>query len=185
VKCNFAKVETSCPNPCGPFELNDQALCFFDTVITTQVEAVGTPLEYWHQDVANSRHDPLYDEPIQRLFTGPWKLKGFVEWPEATAENREEGFRVTWDGTVTLARATLEGIGAPAPQEGDVIRFWPNAFFKKFATGGQNDPGAGYYFDVINVTDDGHVHDTAAFVGFKLRLRRRTEFAPERRLAEG
>lgn len=184
--CNFAAVKTSCPNTCSPFHLGDQALCFFDSVISTQIAAVGTPIEYYHQDILNSKHDPLYDEPLQRVWKGPFKLDAFIEFPEAEAEVREEGFRVTWSSAMaTLARSTIEAIGAPAPQEGDVIRFWNNKFFKSFATGGGNDPGAGYYFDVVNVNDEGHVHDTASFVGFKLRLARRTEFAPERRLAEG
>lgn len=184
LSCDFAEVKMDCPTECTTFELDGSEVCFFDSVVNEQVNIIGTPIEFWHQDWENVTRDALYDEPTDRAWRGPWKLKAFVDYLPGTPEMREEGFRVTWNGTMFIPRAALESIKAPAPQEGDVIRYWSNKFFKEHASGSKGDPGADYYFDVINVDDDQHVFDSAAFMGFKLILTRRTEFGAERRLAE-
>lgn len=184
LSCDFAKVDISCPSDCSPFELDGAEVCLFDSIVEEQLDIAGTPIEYWHQEIEKSDRDALYDEPLTRAWRGPWRLKAFVEYIPGVAEMREEGFRVTWNGTMFIARTTIESLGAPSPLEGDVIHYWSNKFFKEHASGGKGDPGSGYYFDVINVDDDGHVFDSANFVGFKLTLSRRTEFAAERRLAE-
>ena len=183
--CVFATVKTSCPTVCEPFSLGDGNICFQDSIVTGQIEASGTPIEYWFEDIKNAIRDPLYGEPVQRAWRGPFKMMGMLEYPPAQAESREEGFRVTWQGTLYLARKTLDDLGAPFPHEGDIVKFWGNKFFAQHATGGAGDPGGGYYFDVTNVDDDMHVYSGANFLGYKMTIVRRTEFAPERRLAEG
>lgn len=183
--CKFATVKTSCPTTCPPFVLEPSNLCFFDSIVQMQTQATGTPIEYWSQDYKAQVRDPLYDEPIQRVWRGPFKLKAIVEYTPSEAESREEGYRVTWNGSMFIARRDLEDAGAPPPNSGDVVRYWQNKFFAQYASGGNNDPGAGYYFDVVNVSEDQHIYDSAAFLGFTVRLARRTEFAPERRIGEG
>lgn len=185
LSCNFAEVKLSCPPAnCTPLEFDGAEICFFDSIIQEHVNIAGTEISFYHQDMAKVVRDPLYDEPISRAWKGPWKLKAYAEYIAATPEMREEGFRVTWNGTMFIPRKNLEDIGAPAPIEGDVIHYWSNKFFKEHASGGKGDPGADYYFDVINIDDDQHIFDDANFTGFKLILARRTEFAAERRLAE-
>jgi len=184
--CGFVKVDLpACTDTCTKMLLDGSELCYFDSLLEEHIQITGTPIEYYHQDLAKSRRDPLYDEPIERAWKGPYRLKGFVEYIPSQSEMREEGFRVTWNGTVFLPRKALEDLGAPSPLQGDVLRFWENKFFQKHAAGGREEPGAGYYFDVIHVDDDQHLFDTALFLGFKLTVARRTEFSAERRVRGG
>jgi hypothetical protein len=180
--CEFAEVRTEKPSGCDPFALDGREVCLFDHFAEEHLNIYGTPIEYYHQDIANSVRDRLYDEPIDRAWLGPYKLKAYVEYIAAQPEAREYGTRITWNGTIWISRKSLETIGAPAPLEGDIIRYWSNKFFKEHSVNGEEVPGAGYYFDVINSDDDGHVFDSAAFTGFKLTVSRRTEYTPERRL---
>jgi hypothetical protein len=181
--CDYATVDTAKPEGCDPFQLNGQEICFFDGLVEDHLNTHGTDITYWHQDIENSTRDPIYDEPIDRAWLGPYRLKGYAEYIAAAPEAREEGTRVTWNGTLWLSRKGLEDIGAPAPLEGDVVKYWDNRFFAEHSTNGEHVPGSGYYFDVVNSDDDGHVFDSANFTGFKLTIARRTEFTPERRLA--
>ena len=180
--CDFAQVDTEKPSGCDPFALTGSEICLFDHFVDEQLQIYGTPIEYYHQDIEASTRDPLYDEPIARVWKGPYCLKAYVEYIAAQPQAREEGTRVTWNGTIWISRKSLEDIGAAAPLEGDVIRYWSNKFFKEHSVNGEHVPGADYYFDVINSDDDGHLFDSANFTGFKLTVSRRTEFTPERRL---
>ncbi len=181
--CEFAKIDNACGSSgCSPFELTGSEICLFDQFADDHLNIFGTPIEYWHQDIANSTRDPLYDEPIDRAWLGPYSLKAYVEYIPAVPEAREEGTRITWNGTIWFTRKSLEDIGAPAPLEGDVIHYWQNRFFREHSVNGEHISNAGYYFDVVNADDDGHLFDSANFVGFKLTVVRRTEFTPERRL---
>jgi hypothetical protein len=183
--CKFANVEgEDCPATCEGMVLDSKELCVFDSIAQEHVDAHGTDVKFYHQDIPGSSRDPLYDEPVDREFRGPYKLKAFVEYPPATPEMTENGMRVTWTGSVWVARAALEVHGIPAPLEGDIFQFWDTVeFYKEHSVGHEHVPGAGYYFDVVTVDEDGHVFDSEAFVGFKCEIRRRSEFTPERRLA--
>jgi hypothetical protein len=46
----------------------------------------------------------------------------------------------------------------------------------------ENVPNKGYYFNVVNIQDDGHMMDNPDFSGFKLELRRYSEAFPENRI---
>lgn len=185
--CKFAKVTTSCPTKCKPFEFSDMESCVFDSIAKEHTEAVGTTLYYWHQNIEESIRDPLYDEPIDRAWLGPYKIKGFVEYMEGQPQMQEQGMTVRWQGALYIARASFEEAGAPAPLEGDVFKFWDDKFFTGHSVNEDKDalegtPSPGYYFDVINSDDTGHIFDQAYFVGFRLLVMRRTEFTAERRL---
>jgi hypothetical protein len=180
--CEFAKVKTACP-----FELTEAEACVFDSIAEEHVSGHGTDLLFWHQDVEHSIRDPLYDEPIDRAWRGPYALKGFVEYMAGQPQMDEQGMTVRWRGFIWIARSALESAGAPAPLEGDVLKFWDNKFFTEHSVNSDEDaihgpPPSGYFFDVINADDDGHIFDTGHFVGLKLEVMRRTEFTPERRL---
>lgn len=144
----------------------------------------GTTVDYWVQDLINSKLDPLYNEPELRVWAGPFRFKAFLEWPEKTFETREEGARALWETQIYVPRLSIEESNLPGfPREGDVARIWQIPFFDQYAQGVDfNIPGAGYYFDVINVNEDGHALDNFEFTRFKLTLKRRTEFTPERRV---
>lgn len=186
--CDKCKpVPQECPT-CEPvcqsnlFSIGDGERKLFDSVAQELNQIVGTDLDYFVQDVNESTRDPLYDEPIERVFKGPYRVKAYVEQPSTTPEVREEGYRTIFDGSVWIARADFDALGLSAPSEGDVLRFWNTPFFNSQAVDGEDVPNRGYFFDVVDVDEDGHLNDTASFVGFKLVVRRRTEFTPERRL---
>jgi hypothetical protein len=178
----FAELPGSCAAKCPPFKIDDSEGGVFDHFAQEQVKAVGPDISYWHQDLDASTRDPLYDEPIDRVWRGPFKLTGFVEYMEGQPGMREEGSFVRWEGRIWLPRKELEDNNAPAPVEGDVIQYWDDRFFADFAVNDEAVPKAGYYFDIIKASDDGHVGDTSHFVGFALQVVRRTEFTAERRL---
>jgi len=181
--CEFAKLVPICATPCPPFKIDEADAALYDHFAQESVYAHGTELLFWHQDLHKSRRDPLYDEPIDRDWRGPFTLNGFVTYMESTPQMREEGLVIRWEGEIWVARKELEDKGAPIPTEGDVFKFWENRFFTEYSVAAEEGvPNAGYYFDVIHTKDDGHIGDTAYFVGISLRVIRRTEFTPERRL---
>lgn len=180
--CEFAKLAKSGPQKCGPFELDGRDASMFDHFAQEHVNASGTDILLWHQDLEESIRDPLYDEPIDREWLGPYKLKAWVEYIAGSPQMQEQGMTVRWQGTLWIARKELEDTGTPAPLEGDVIRYWDNKFFTEHGVNAEHGVHGGYYFDVINVDDDGHVQDSDHFVGLTVTVLRRTEFTPERRL---
>lgn len=165
------------------FQLCDAERQLFDCFAQELNKIAGTQVDYFSIDLNRSKRDALYDEPTQYVFRGPFRISGYVQWPEDIPEAREEGLRITWEAEAWIARKEFEDAGAPPPSEGDVLKFWSIPYFdKNAATGGENVPGSGFYFDVIDAEDDGHMFDTASFVGYKIKFKRRTEFTPERRL---
>ena len=155
----------------------------FDSIASEMNNIAGTAIDYYALDKQKTKRDALYDEPIQYVWRGPYKLKAYVTWPESTPDAREEGMKSDFEGTTAwLARADIEGLRMPYPQEGDIIRFWAVPYFNSAGVDGLAVPNAGYYFDCLDVDDDGHIFDQASFVGFKIELKRRTEFTPERKI---
>ena len=180
--CEFAKLRKSGPQTCGPFELDGRDAAMYDHFAQEHVNASGTTILLWHQDLEESLRDPLYDEPIDRVWAGPYKLKAWVEYIAGTPQMREEGMTVRWEGRIWVARKELEDTGTPAPLEGDVIKYWDNKFFAEHGVNAEEGVHGGYYYDVINVDDAGHVQDSDHFVGLTINVLRRTEFTAERRL---
>lgn len=169
--------------PCGELRLNDVELPFFDGIAAEHVRITGTPLDYYALNREKSKNDPLYNEAEDRVYDGPFRISGFIEYPENAPEVRDEGVRFVWNSLCWLPRRALEEANCPIPNEGDVVVAWQTPFMKDWSTGFQtNVPGAQYAFDCVNVNDDGHLFDNASFVGYRIELRRRTEFTPERRI---
>jgi hypothetical protein len=172
----------------GPYEfptlqLPDCEHDLFDSIAQEHVNIHGTDIDYWSHTVDSDSRDPLYDEAIERVYKGPFRLKGYVSWPDSVPEARFEGERTTFGAEMWIARKTIEDVRAPSPNETDVVRIWNTPFFNAWAVDTQDvGPNAGYFFDVIDVDDDGHLFDSPQFVGFKLSIKRRTEFTPERRI---
>lgn len=154
----------------------------FDSIAQEHVGIAGTDIEYWSHDIQAGTRDALYDEPIKRVYRGPFKLKGYITLPDSEPEARMEGSRTIFTAECWIARKEFEDVRAPAPGESDVIRVWKSPFFDKFAVDNVTEPGAGYFFDILDVDDDGHLFDAITFVGFKMSIKRRTEFTPERRI---
>lgn len=177
--------------PCGDlgFDLEKERAELLKCWAAEQIQAAGTTLDYYSQAVRKAILDPLYNEPEQRVWEGPYRFKAHVTKPEQNFETREEGSRILFDGGVLwIPLLSVEQSGMnDTPKEGDVVRFWQSRFFDEFFAldfegGSPPPPEAGYYFDVIRVNDDGHIFDTANFAGFRCDIKRRLEFTPERRL---
>lgn len=149
-----------------------------------QAEIAGTSIHYWVQDRVNTKLDPLYNEPIERVWVGPYQIKVAVKWPDDTFEVREDGARKLWTAQVTIPRITMEKVQmVSVPEEGDVLRIWDLPFFEAVAQGVNRDtPKAGFYFDVIRAAPDGVPLSNGLFTRYILDIKRRTEFVPERRL---
>jgi hypothetical protein len=168
-----------------PFETLQSPECehdLFDSLAQEHTNIAGTDIDYFSHQVAKSNRDALYDEPIQRAYSGPFRLKGYITWPDLTPDVGDKGWRSVANAECWIARLEFEQKHCPAPSETDVLRIWNTPFFNSWAVDGEDIPGAGYYFDILNVNDDGHLFDSAQFVGFKMILKRRTEFTPERRI---
>ncbi len=155
---------------------------FFDSVANEHVRFAGTEIEFYSLDHSATNADPLYGETVEAVWKGPFRLIGHMEWPDGLPEMREEGLRTTYVVGCWVPRAEFENAHAPIPKEGDVIRVWRIPFFNDAAANNEVIPGAQYAFTVADVDDDGHLFDNPDFVGFRMDLRRNSEFAPERRV---
>lgn len=174
------------PDPRVPktteFTLGAEERFLFDLWAQEHTHILGTKIDVWSLDVEKSKRVAIYDEPSCRTWKGPFTMKGFFQWADSTPEAREDGIRTTWTTEGWISRKDFEDVGAPSLSEGDVIKVWDSAFFKKFSVDDQDIPVSGYFFDVINVNDDGHLWDQFNFVGYSFTISRRTDFTPERRL---
>jgi hypothetical protein len=156
----------------------------FDTYATEHSATIsGTEILYFVRDMERSKRDPLYDEPVHIVWIGPYKLKGSFDKPEPIRETIEQGQRAEWDAIITFPRSIVEAAGMRVPLVGDVVQVWDIPFFNEEGVDHAPVPGRKFAFDVENVDSDGHVNNEAAFVNFRLTVKRRTEFTPERRIA--
>lgn len=170
------------PHPSGPWSLDASERHLFDHYAQEHVQIHGTDVEFYSQEEENALRDPLYDELVTPKFRGPFKLRVYVEWASSDPSTQDRGYESQFNSTCWIPRKSLEDVNSPIPSEGDIIRFWKIPFFD--ATGVDNivAPGSGYYFNLTDVDDDGHVFDNPDFVGLKATLSRNTSFTPERRL---
>lgn len=167
---------------CGPLTLTDGEIKLFDSIASEAVHIAGTDIRYWQLDVAGSTQDPLYREPTLRRFKGPFTMKAWVAYSQTEAAPVPEGFRLDWTSSAWIARTDVEKLGLQPPSEGDIVGFWNIPYFAQNTLDSQFTPGGGWFFNVTDVDEDGHIFDQAAFVGFTLQLARNTEFTPERRI---
>lgn len=164
----------------GGFTLDDRELALFDSIAKEHTEKSGTPVLYWHYDRKRSTVDPVYDEPENRVFDGPYKVVGNVTYPDSMPEAREQGLRTQWNASLWIPRRALEEAGAPEPDVGDVVLLWSNSYFISDGVQEAKVPGAQFMFVVTDSNSDGHLFDTPSFVGFRLEIERRSEYTPER-----
>jgi hypothetical protein len=165
-----------------PFELADSEKFLFSHFADEHIQIIGTECDFFSQRVEKGTRDPLYDEPTERSFTKPFKIKAWVSWPSSTPVLGEEGFRFAFQTQGWIPRQQLEKQGAPAPFEGDVLRFWNIPYFNEFSVARDKIKNKGMFFVITNSDSDGHVNDAATFTGFRIDMKRRSEFGEERRI---
>jgi hypothetical protein len=154
----------------------------FDSIAQEHIHISGTPLDFYVLDRAKTTVDPLYGEATEKIWKGPYKFRAHFQWPNPTAESREEGFRETYRSECWIVRKDFEELHCPMPDHGDIIRVWNIPYFNTASVSEENVPHGGYFFNVVQVQDDGHMFDNPEFSGFRLSLTRLTEFSPERRI---
>jgi hypothetical protein len=164
------------------FQMGDQELPIFDSWAQEHARISGTPIRLWSLDVSASTIDPLYGEPTDLVFNGPFEMVGVVTFPDGLAEAREKGLRTEFNASLWIARQEFEMVNCPRPGEGDIVAFWDIPFYEGWSSATRDRPAGGYFFDVHQVADDGHLFDGPAFVGYTLEIRRSTTYAPERKL---
>jgi hypothetical protein len=167
------------------FRLDAQEIQMWDLFAQEPVNAAGTRCELWRRNLAKSTSDPLYSEPSQVVFDGPYVFYANVEWPEATPEASEDGLRLLFPSGCWIPRKTLEDANAGGVRRGDVLRFWELPVFDDLSSNYQAIPGQGYFFDIIKTNDDGHLHDAPQFVAFRCDLKRKSTFGPEEMFLKG
>jgi hypothetical protein len=164
-------------------QMDDSEADLFDCWASEFVGIGGTAIDYFTLNLAKSTRDEVYDEPVDMVWDGPYRYSAHVRYTqERTAEAREEG--MVWDirMEIWIPRTAFEVSCTDRPKEGDVIRVWQVPFFGQWGSGNSVLTNAGYYFDVTNVQDDGHIFDGPHFVGFKLSAKRTTTYVGERRI---
>lgn len=157
--------------------LDDSELPLFDLIAMEQAELMGDDVNYYAIDRKLSKIDPLYGEYAARNVNGPFLLPGIVKWPKIAPSFQAEGLLLEFDGMIWIARGHLDLYSAPYPTEGDIFEMWRTPFHDA------RSKGTGMFFDVIKSEDGGHLNDTASFVTFQLTVKRRTDFAPERKIS--
>jgi hypothetical protein len=126
----------------------------------------GTPGDEWPHDVV------LRDEEAWE-FIGPYLMDAAIEFQQFDNRNpsvREEGKDVEWDALVSISRNEWErvmeaaGVEGRIPKEGDVV-FLQNV-----------------WWDIVKAGTQGNIIDTVTHVGFRLEVKKRTKFTPERKI---
>ena len=167
---------------CETFALGDCERALFDCITSEHVNIIGTSIAYYTQNISQSIVDPVYNEPVKRAWLGPYLLKAFVTLAKTTGVAME-GLSSQFDGELWLPRSECERVNMLAPSETDIVRVWDTPYYNtEFAVDGFDIPGAGLYFAITDVQEDGTLFDNPSFVGFKCTLRRTTQQTPERKL---
>ena len=165
------------------FRFDDRELGLMDSYANEQFSIAGTPVDYYSIDVLGSKKDPLYGEPEERAFKGPYRYTAMFSYAETIPEVREEGLTQRVTPVIYIPRKMIEDAKAPIPSESDVIHAWKIPFYSQYSNATPTPPpDAGYYFSVTDVDTNGYLFDSPSFVGYKCQLRRRSEFTPERRI---
>ena len=165
------------------FRLSDSEKDLLQSYAGEQTKIAGVPVDYWCVNAVDTVKDPLYAEPIERKFVGPFRFFAIFQAPEQDVSTAEEGMAARFTSTCSIPRKSFEDAGAPLPGPGDVLNVWNLPIYVAQSTVEANPlEGAGYYFDVLQANPDGYINDSPTFVRWTLPLKRRTLFTPERRL---
>lgn len=169
-----------------PMHLDDSERGLFDFWAVDMARTAGTEIRYYPLDKAASTRDPLYAEARILQYKGPLRMFSVVSEINTNQESKDEGYYSEITAQLWIPRAEVERVGAQPPLPGDIAEIWDVPYFAKYKTGrtpvANADPGAGMFFDVVGVKEDGFLADTSSFVGFDCSLRRVSNMPPERKL---
>ncbi len=148
----------------------------FDLYATQSVKLSGTAFDFFSLNMRATKADLLYGEAKEKVWVGPYKLTGFVEFPKFDPSMMEEGLKFSAEAKSWISRQEFDEAHIPYPKPGDVIRFWNVPYFN------DRSEAQGYFFNLTNVNENGHLFDNPDFTGFSLTIKRNTEFTAERRV---
>lgn len=148
----------------------------WDCISSDHKSAAGTEVNFYSVNKQNSVIDPLYGEYTKREIDGPWKIFAIARWVKRTPVSGEAGYTVEFDGRCVISRIHLEDKHASYPSEGDILEMWRTPYHDADSL------GQGLFFDVLNVDPKGFINDSPVFTDFVLTIKRRPQFAAERRV---
>ena len=176
---------------------DDCELDYFRSLEAERIEQSGPTCVYYSLN-RGSHVDALYGEPTNDPLYGGASARGSssvpaeawnyyppagtddvsfsvaFEYQEQDNRNpavRPEGFEAEYDAQMSIARdaweCAIEGlpIDGRTPKEGDVAFVF------------------GEWWDVVRANKGGNLLDTASHVGYRLELRKRTRYTPDRKVA--
>ncbi len=176
------------PHPSDAWNLDASEQHVMDSYAQEHVGVMGTVIDFYSLSIAQSTRDALYGESTAHVFAGPFRMKAYVSYPTNTINVGDSGQSGNWSGQIWIPRLSLEEANCPAPAEGDIFRVWRLPYWDD--SGILRDdampdfPGAGLYFNLTNVDEEGVIFDNPNFVGFQSDYSRSTTFTPERRLGD-
>lgn len=176
----------------------DEDAIYLRSLEEERIELVGPPCEYYSLN-RGKNVDALYGEPTNDPLYGGSAARGTpsistqawnfypdtgagqetvtfpcaIEYQESdnrTPMVRPEGFLHEYDAIVAISRnhweCAWEGtiISGREPKEGDVLYLF------------------GEWWDVVKAGRSGYVLDSPEYVGFKLELKKRTQYTPDRKV---
>lgn len=173
----------------------DEDAVYIRSLEEERIELVGPTCEYYSLN-RGKNVDPLYGEPTNdpryygssplgsdSVSSEAWNFypsiddpKQFpieIEYMEAdnrTPTARAEGFVYEYDAIIGISRNHWEDawedtvIDGRAPKEGDIIYVF------------------GEWWDVTKAGKSGYILDSTEYVGFKLELKKRTQYTPDRKV---
>lgn len=148
----------------------------FDVFANENTRLGGTVLDYYQLDLKATQVDPLYNESVNKVWRGPYKLSGYLQYPSHTTNMKEQGLRTEWKLECWISRKEFEDAGIRYPDRMDIVRAWDVPYFNDLSVNFDDTEKAGLFFSTVNVEDDGHLFDNPDFVGFKMQLRLNSEF---------
>ena len=165
----------TCSNHSDPqFDVTffDQDASFMQELAAERDNLSSPVIEYYIFD-RSANVDPLYNEPVDWSYKGPFRLRAsvqFVEWDNRDESVRDEGYESSWDATVGIAKLNWDRFVGEGyvPKTSDVLKV------------------NGRWWDVAMKTgESGAVLDTDKFVGYQLGLVARSKFTPDRKIPDG
>lgn len=151
----------------------------WDSVAQEPAKLSGMRFRLYSIRRAKNRH-PLYGEPSvggDWEFSGPWEMACTLDYAQGDAiqpEASTEGLRKTSNAVLWVARKEFEDASAPEPKIGDVVDFW------------EMPPFAGAaeirFWDVTQANPDGNMFTIETFVMWRIELKVKTTFDPERKV---
>lgn len=144
--------------------IDSHDLAYWDSINAEMAEIAGTEA-FLYVLKPEENKDPLYNEPNQFTYAGPYAIMVVVRQPKRTIDVTERGKERINETQIWFSRAHLEDRDCPIPREGDVLEFWDAQY------------------DLEDIVDESQV-PTSPYpspIQFVMNAKRRERFIPERK----